>query len=254
MSDYFDLHRHNHMSHDAINTEEECVLQAKRNGYKALGISNHGTIENLRKHIFECRKNEIKPIVGVEIYLQAYEDSKPSHLCLFCKNRQGYDNLVRMFAESIVVNDKPVIPFQMLAKYHTGLICTTACLASEISREILRSRFGAARKMLSRLKVLFGDDLYIEIIPYDCDTHGTQRRVNMQLMYLSEYYGVKCVITSDSHTCYRSNKYRCMPAEHEIYKRFATMFHGVSGVSYSTYWTMLDNLSELADKVAYFAV
>ena len=98
------------------------------------------------------------------------------------------------------------------------------------------------------------NDLYIEIIPYDCDTHGTQRRVNMHLMHLAECYGVKCIITSDSHACYRSNKYRCMPTTHEIYKRFATMFHGVPSASYSTYLDMLDNLDELAGKVSYFAV
>lgn len=254
MSDYFDLHRHNHMSHDAIHTEEECAAQAKRNGYKALGISNHGTIDNIRQHIEECRRNDIKPIAGAEIYLQAYADSKPSHLCLFCKNRQGYDNLVQMFAESIAVNNKRVIPFATLAKYHDGLICTTACLASEIGRELLRNRFGAAGKMLSRLKSLFYDDLYIEIIPYNCDNHGTQRRVNMQLMHLAECYGVKCIITSDSHACYRRNNYRCMPNAHDIYKRFATMFHGVPSASYSTYLDMLDNLDELAGKVSYFAI
>ena len=254
MYKYFDLHRHDNVSHDANGTVKDCVERAKSLGYGMLGISNHGCIDNLQEYARTCTEHGIKPVLGCEIYLKVYDDSKPSHLCLFCKNKHGYDNLCKMFDESVLINNKHVITFDVLAKYSDNLICTTACLSSEISREILASKIGSAVKLLYKLRKIFCDDLYIEIIPYQNDHHNTQLRVNLRLIELATQFNVKCIITSDSHTCYLNDEKRVMPSEHDIRRRFTTMFYNKFDDVYAMYDSMIENLSQLADAVDIFYV
>lgn len=252
MYKYFDLHRHDNASQDGNGTVEECVQLAAELEYGVLGISNHGCIDNLQEYASACTAYGIKPVLGCEIYLKVYNNSKPSHLCLFCKNKQGYYNLCKMFDESVLINNKPVITFDILSKYSSDLICTTACLSSEISREILACKIGAAVKLLYKLRKIFRDDLYIEIIPYANDNHNTQLRVNLRLIELSTQFNIKCIITSDSHTCYLHDEKRVMPSEFAIRKQFNTMFYNKFDDVYAIYNSMIENLSKLADTVDIF--
>lgn len=254
MYKYFDLHRHDNASQDGNGTVEDCVERAAALGYGVLGISNHGCIDNLQEHARACTECGIKPIFGCEIYLKGYHDSKPSHLCLFCKNKHGYDNLCKMFDESVPINNKPVITFDVLAKYSDDLICTTACLSSEISREILAGKIGSAVKLLYKFRKIFRDDLYIEIIPYTNDNHNTQLRVNLRLIELATQFNIKCIITSDSHTCYLHDEKRVMPSECYIRKQFTTMFYNKFDDVYAMYNSMIENLSHLSDTVYIFDV
>ena len=254
MYKYFDLHRHDNASNDGNGTVEECVQLAAELGYGVLGISNHGCIDNLQEYARTCTAYGIKPVLGCEIYLKVYDDSKPSHLCLFCKNKHGYDNLCKMFNESVIINNKHVITFDILSKYSSDLICTTACLSSEISREILACKIGSAVKLLYKLRKIFRDDLYIEIIPYANDNHNTQLRVNLRLIELSTQFNIKCIITSDSHTCYLHDEKRAMPSEFAIRKQFITMFYNKFDDVYAMYDSMIENLSQLSDTVDIFYV
>lgn len=254
MYKYFDLHRHDNSSQDGNGTVEDCVQRADELGYGTLGISNHGCIDNLQEYARACTECGIKPIFGCEIYLKVYYDSKPSHLCLFCKNKQGYYNLCKMFDESLLINNKHVIPFDVLAKYSSDLICTTACLSSEISRDILAGKIGSAVKLLYKFRNIFRDDLYIEIIPYKNDNHNTQLRVNLRLIELAAQFNIKCIITSDSHTCYLHDWKRSMPSECDIRKQFTTMFYNKFDDVYAMYDSMIENLSHLADTVDIFDV
>lgn len=252
MYKYFDLHRHDNASHDGNGTVEECVQLAAALGYGVLGISNHGCIDNLHEYARTCTAYGVKPVLGCEIYLKVYDDSKPSHLCLFCKNKQGYDKLCKMLNESVIINNKNVITFDILSKYSSDLICTTACLSSEISREILAGKIGSAVKLLYKLRKIFRDDLYIEIIPYANDNHNTQLRVNLRLIELSTQLNIKCIITSDSHTCYLHDEKRVMPSERDIRKQFNTMFYNKFYDVYAIYNSMIENLSKLSDTVDIF--
>lgn len=252
MYKYFDLHRHDNASHDGNGTVGDCVQLAVALGYGTLGISNHGCIDNLQEYARICTAYGVKPVLGCEIYLKVYDDSKPSHLCLFCKNKQGYDNLCKMFDESLLINNKQIITFDLLEKYSSDLICTTACLSSEISREILAGKIGSAVKFLYKFRKIFRDDLYIEIIPYANDNHNTQLRVNLRLIELSTQFNIKCIITSDSHTCYLHDEKRVMPSEFAIRKQFNTMFYNKFDDVYAMYDSMIENLSHLADTVDIF--
>ncbi len=64
-----ELHAHTKMSVlDSILNVDEYVEQAKRFGHKALGVTDHANCHVLPEFFALCKKNDIKPIAGVEAY------------------------------------------------------------------------------------------------------------------------------------------------------------------------------------------
>lgn len=202
---YFDLHRHDEAStFDGFGKPEQLAKTAKSLGYKALGISNHGTTNTLVRHYYACKENDIKPILGVECYfLPKFDPEKKRrgyHLCLFAKNANGYSNLCTLLSEA--EHNKyynPIVTFELLRKYGKDIICSTACISGPLSRNVEKGKSNTAEKLLHNFIAIFRDDLYIEIQPYKIDALRTQQRVNEELMNMAERYNVKCILTSDSH-------------------------------------------------------
>ncbi len=99
-----------YLLHSMIKTKD-LVEAAKENNIKALTITNnnmYGVIEFYK----ECMKNNIKPIIGLEIEL-------PEKIILYAKNYEGYKNLIRI---TTLKNEKG-ITIDDLNKYSESLIC-----------------------------------------------------------------------------------------------------------------------------------
>lgn len=198
-----DLHRHGEFSSfDGFGNATEAAKQAKKLGYTALGLSDHGNTNGLVQHHYACLEQGIKPILGVEAYFLPYmqEKTRGTHLCLFAKNAIGYANLNKL--QTIGETQKyynPIITFKDLQEHHEGLICTTACVASYFAKCILKGEEHLAEEAIIKFMKIFGDDFYIEIQPYKCDENYTQENVNYKLMMMADKLGAKCILTSDSH-------------------------------------------------------
>lgn len=198
-----DLHRHDQFSKfDGFGKPLELAKLAKELGHTALATSNHGNTNGLVQTYDACKREGIKPILGVEGYfLPVYkEHERGYHLCLFAKDLQGYRNLnMIQFEGEKQKYYNPIWTFELLEKYHEGLICTTACIASYSSQCILKDNIPQAKKYLEKLQSIFGDDLYIEIQPYKVSEEGQQEKINIGMINLGNILGIKCVLTSDSH-------------------------------------------------------
>lgn len=198
-----DLHRHTDASSfDGFGRPSDLAKLAKELGHTALGISDHGNTNNLVQHYMACKKEGIKPILGVEGYfLPKYKpQTRGYHLCLFAKNAIGYRNLNTLQYEG----DKQkyynsIWTFELLEKYHEGLICTSACIASYSSQCIKEGKLDKAIKYFQKMEEIFGDDFYIEIQPYTITERYVQERVNKIAYELAEQLQIKCILTSDSH-------------------------------------------------------
>ena len=103
------LHCHSHYSLlDGLSKVEDLVAQAKKFGMNALAITDHGNMHGAIEMYKLCKKEGIKPIVGVEAYIASRTrfdrdpgiDSSRYHLTLLAKNRTGYKNLMRMVSKS----------------------------------------------------------------------------------------------------------------------------------------------------------
>ena len=189
------------------------VDQAIELGMKAIALTDHGVMYGAIELIKLCRSKNIKPIIGNEMYVIngdiEKKDRRPRyHQVVLAKNTKGYRNLVKLTTISHLqgvqgkgIFSRPCINKELLAKYHEGLIVTSACLGGEIPQAILSGRPDVARRIAQWYKNVFGDDYYLEI-----QDHGSpeDRIVNVEIIKIARELDIKIIATNDSHyiSCY----------------------------------------------------
>ncbi|NUM25466.1 MAG: DNA polymerase III subunit alpha [Candidatus Buchananbacteria bacterium] len=203
------LHTHSHFSLlDGLSKIDQLVAKAKQYNMPALALTDHGVMYGLVEFYQKAKKAGIKPILGVEAYVarnghlnkRPNIDTSPYHLILLAKNLEGYQNLIKL--TSIAHLDgfyyKPRIDFELLEKYHEGLICTSACLAGEVSKHIVNGDDIAAEETAKRYLKLFGEgNYYLEVQHHPNINH--QAQVNKKIFALGEKLGIPIVATNDIH-------------------------------------------------------
>ncbi|WP_456402890.1 DNA polymerase III subunit alpha [Persephonella sp.] len=209
--DFVHLHLHTHYSLlDGAIKISELAEKAVEYGYKAVGMTDHGNIFGAIQFYQEMKKVGIKPIIGMEAYFTANRFEKKGkgsedilsdknyHLILHAKDKTGFKNLMKL--SSLAYTEgfyyKPRIDWELLEKYHEGLICQTACLKGFVPNLLTQGKFDEAYQQAKRLKDIFGDDLYFEI---QINGLEEQEIANKGIFELSKKLGVKVVATNDSH-------------------------------------------------------
>ena len=217
-SNFVHLHVHSDYSLlDSCATIDALVAKAKSLNMPALALTDHGNMFGALNFEHLCHVNGINPIVGEEFYV-AYgshleknsvewshkgEDgdrqARYFHLILLCENQKGYENMC--WLSSIAFTEgmwyKPRIDFELLEKYHEGLICCSACIAGELPQMLLNGRDEEAKEVALKYKNLFGPDhYYIEL-----QDHGLedQKIVNKKLIALARELDIPLVVTNDIH-------------------------------------------------------
>lgn len=215
MSDYVHLHNHSHYSlQDAACTIDDLISATLKNKMHALALTDHGVMYGSTEFYKKAKKENIKPIIGVEAYIvregtrfdKGSDNGMPdkrrtknyNHIVLLAKNETGYKNLIKMttIAHKEGFYYKPRIDYDVLREYREGLICTSACLAGPISVPLLNGDYNKAKKMAILYKEIFGDDFYLEI-----QNHGLPNdKVILEGMpKLSKELGIKLIATNDIH-------------------------------------------------------
>ncbi len=203
------LHNHSHYSLlDGLPKIPELVAEAKKYDMPALGLTDHGVMYGVIEFYQECLKNDIKPIIGVEFYLARRKrtdrksniDTKSFHLILIAKNNQGYENLLKLttLAHLEGFYYKPRIDWELLEKYHEGLIATSACLNGQIPKTVLAGDMTGAESLILKYKNLFGpDNFYLEV---QCHPgNEDQEMVNKEFIKFSEKHNIGLVASNDVH-------------------------------------------------------
>lgn len=203
------LHNHTHYSLlDGLTNIDDFIAKAKNQGCPALAITDHGVMYGAIEFYKKCKKAGIKPIIGIEIYLapnsrldkNTKEDAKNYHLLLLAKDNTGYQNLIKLTSLAHLEGFyyKPRIDWELLEKYHEGLIASTACLGGEIPFLILAGKLDRARQRIMEYNNLFGQgNFYLEIMDHP-ELEG-QDKVNQQLIKFSQDLGIPLVATNDIH-------------------------------------------------------
>ena len=202
------VHLHLHTEYsllDGLTKIKKLVTAVKEMGMNACAITDHGSMYGAIEFYKACQKAEIKPIIGCETYIcsQSRTEKIPAnrksyHLILLAKNSAGYKNLMKLVSLSHLEGFyyKPRIDWELLEKYHEGLICTSACLQGEIYSNLVDGNFQQAKTVAKNYQQLFGDDFYLEI-----QRHGLkeQEKANIELVKISRELGIPLVATNDSH-------------------------------------------------------
>lgn len=269
------IHLHNHTEYsllDGCTRITQLVSEAKKQGARAVAITDHGNVYGAIKFYKECQKQGIKPIIGCEFYicenhkLKSKENNERYHLILLAKNLNGFHNLMKLSSIGYVDGfyDRPRIDFDVLAQYSKDLICLSACVAGGVSRHITDGNspdpYGDALAYAKRTQALFDEgDYYIEL-----QNHFIKEELQALplLRKLAREIGAKTVATNDLHYLKKSDakahdvllciqtakdyddpkRFR-FPNDEFYYKSYDEMLE-VIGEEES-----LDNTIEIADKI-----
>ena len=209
MSDFVHLHVHSHYSlMDGLNTPQELLEAAQKQGQTSLAITDHGSLASHRDMQIAAKNLGMKPILGLEAYIsptdrfdkrevkkrddntQAY-----NHIILLAKNDEGLKNLQKLsqIAWTEGFYSKPRIDTEVLFEFGEGIIVVSGCMNGLISKAIERGEIDKAKDLVRLFKNRFNEDFYIEV-----QSHNPVE-LNKSLLELADEFGVKPVATGDCH-------------------------------------------------------
>lgn len=210
------LHNHTHYSLlDGATTVQSLVNAAVANNMPAVAITDHGVLFGAIEFYKRATKAGIKPIVGCEAYIvtkgsrfeKKVDTNRMSkgegrgiynHIVLLAKNQVGYKNLIRLctIGHTEGFYFKPRIDTEILAKYHEGIIATSACPAGIVGEQLVNGYYDEAMEYASIYKNIFSEDFYIEI-----QNHGLQveTAILAGAPKIARELGIKLVATNDCH-------------------------------------------------------
>ena len=208
------VHLHVHTEYsllDGSNKIKEYVARVKELGMNSAAITDHGVMYGVIDFYREARAQGIKPILGCEVYVAPGSrfdkeagsgDDRYHHLVLLAENNKGYQNLMKIvsigFTEGFYY--KPRVDKEILRKYHEGIIATSACLAGEVQRNVLRGMYEEGCKSAGEYEEIFGKgNFFLEL-----QDHGLpeQKQVNQALLRMSRELHIELVATNDIHYTY----------------------------------------------------
>jgi DNA polymerase-3 subunit alpha len=204
------LHVHSHYSLlDGMAKIDDLIDKAKADGMPAMALTDHGSMYGIIEFYQKAKKAGIKPILGVETYMAPYGilnkraniDEENYHLVLLAKNNTGYQNLLKLVSKAYLDGFyyKPRIDFEILERYHEGLIALSACLKGEIPNAILTYKDDKKiENILQKYLDIFGkDNFYLEIQHHP--NEPKQAIVNKKIVELAKKYELGLVATNDTH-------------------------------------------------------
>jgi DNA polymerase III subunit alpha len=221
------LHLHTEYSLlDGAITLKNLIKRVKNCDMKSVAMTDHGNIFGAVKFLDICKKNDIKPILGIESYFTddakiKNANNKYYHQLLIVQNTEGYKNLCKLISYSF--NEgfyfKPRMDYEILKKHSAGLIASTACLGGHIPQLILKDQIAQAKEKIEWFIDVFGKDrFFLEVQPED---QKEQTIVNNKLYELGQEFGLDVIGTTDAH--YPTADYRdahetmlCIQTHHKI--------------------------------------
>lgn len=176
---FIHLHTHSHYSLlDGMSKISDLVKKAKEYGMPALALTDHGNMYGAIEFYKECKKQDIKPIIGVEMYVatRSHTDKNPEydkkryHLTLLARNQTGYKNLMHLvtIANTEGFYYKPRVDKELLEKHSEGIICLSGCPGSEFIQKLKNKKEKEAKELIDFYIKIYGkENVFIEIMRHN---------------------------------------------------------------------------------------
>jgi DNA polymerase-3 subunit alpha len=224
---YIPLHVHTHYSLlDGLSKPEQIAKRCKTIGAKSCAITDHGTISGNVNFYKTMKKNDIKPIMGCELYISPKDasvkdktNSDLSHMVILCKNFNGWQDLISLVSLSNNANYfyyKPRLDLDLIHKTildSHNLICITGHPGSTLADTIYS--FDESKLLddwkikgldhIKRLYSIFGEEnVFVEIQLMDTD-NVHQQTIGKALRDLCKEHKLKKTASIDAHYCESSD-------------------------------------------------
>lgn len=204
------VHLHNHTEYSLLDGAQripQMVARAKGFGMHALAITDHGVMYGVMEFYRECKKQGVKPIIGMEAYVapngrknrSGRKDGNAYHLLLLAKNRTGYLNLCKLATIASIEGFYyyPRIDHEVLREHSEGLISSTTCLGSEVNQYLLAGDFKRAIDTAAMYKDIFGHGNYF--VELQDHRLKEQAAIKEGLLKIASELSLPLICTNDAH-------------------------------------------------------
>ena len=205
MTDFVHLHLHTEYSLlDGAAKVDDLIDHLVKNNIDTCAITDHGNMYASLYFAEECVKKGIKYIIGCELYavddhLSKQFGVKNEHVVLLAKNKTGYKNIVKLDSLAYIdgyYGGRPRISYDLIKKYHEGVICLSGCLAGRIPQLLLKGDYDGAKQWAAEMQEVYGEDFYIEIQDHGIDE---QKQIMPSLIQIARELNIQLVATNDVH-------------------------------------------------------
>ncbi|MBD0283127.1 MAG: DNA polymerase III subunit alpha, partial [Thermoleophilaceae bacterium] len=171
----------------------------------ALGLTDHGVMNGAVEHYQACKRQGIKPILGLEAYFVDDRRTEAiryerNHLTLLAASDEGFRNLVKLSSAGFLEGyrrGKANVDLDLLSRYAGGVIVLTGCLQSRFCRRLVEDVAADAREHADQLLQVFGrDNLYFEV---QRNRVAEQDKANEGIVRIAREVGRPLAATADVH-------------------------------------------------------
>ncbi len=205
------IHLHVHSEYSLLDSSlkiDDMLRKARDFQMPAVALTDHGSILGAVNFYKKALQNEVKPIIGAELYLapgsrfdrpnRREDELNYFHLLALVRNDQGYRNLCELITASYLEGfyRKPRIDKELLEKYREGLLVMSACIQGELPYHLLRGQPEKARAAARWYRETFKDNFFIEV-----QDHGLaeQKQALPLLLDLAKEMDIPLAASNDVH-------------------------------------------------------
>jgi len=215
MADSF-VHLHLHTEYsmlDGASRIDDVVAAAAADGQPAVGITDHGNMYGVLELYRAARAAGVTPVLGMEGYFTATDrfdrpkraDHEIYHLTLLAESTAGYHNLIKLASAAYLDGYyyRPRTDWELLERYHEGVVATSGCLGGLVSQLLLQGEERAALEAAARFQEIFGrEHFFVEV-----QDHGIedQAKTIRPLLEIARTLQAPLLATNDSHYTHREH-------------------------------------------------
>ncbi len=204
------LHVHSHFSLlTGLPKIKELVKTAKKRGFSSLALTDYGSMYGMIKFFEACQKEEVKPIIGCELFVAVDTrfdkrhkiDNRAAHVVLLAETFEGYRNLMQLSSLGHLEGFyyRPRVDRELLQKYSKGVIALSGCMGGEVPQLIAQG--AADERVDEKIKWYvdcFGKENFFLELQDHPEMEG-QMNVNNALIEAAKRNGLGTVVTRDVH-------------------------------------------------------
>ncbi len=204
------VHLHLHTQYSLLDGAirlPELVARTKELGMKSVAVTDHGNMFGAIEFYDYAKKNDVKPIIGVEAYIapgsrhdrKGKPEDAANHITLIALDHTGYKNLCKIVSHAYLEGFyyKPRLDKDLLEKFHEGILCLSGCLKGELCQKLVQGDDEGARQTAKWFQDLFGKENYaLEVMENGVPE---QAIANEKLRALAKEIDAPIVATGDCH-------------------------------------------------------
>jgi DNA polymerase-3 subunit alpha len=229
VSDQF-VHLHVHTEYSMLDGAAKVgplLSEAARLGMPAVGMTDHGNMYGAEEFYRQARKNDVKPIIGIEAYVAPNSrfHKKPvfwgearqrstdafgeggdvsgagsyTHMTMLAKNATGLRNLFKISSLASIEGyyRKPRSDRELISDHAEGIIATTGCPSGEVQTRLRLGQPAEALRAAADYRDIFGpENFFLELMDHGL---AIERSVRDGLLDIGRQLGLRPLATNDSH-------------------------------------------------------